>query len=223
MKPFIQKLAYVYAFCLTALFIGIMIDTDPAITAIDQFIAEQVSAKTIDKQTDNWKQSLPKPPQVAFAEDKSYHWQLVTNKGPITIELLHQYAPMHVSSTIYLTQLGFYDDLLFHRVIPGFMAQGGDPTGTGRGSPGYRYEGEFHPDASHNKPGMLSMANSGPNTDGSQFFITFKQTPFLDGKHTVFGEVTEGLDTLDELELFGSRGGKTQEELKILTASIVVK
>lgn len=219
MKAFTKKIGYVYAFAIGALIIGTLVDNDPALKSIDTFISEQ----NIDKSAAKWKEQLPKPPQVQFAENKTYFWELVTNKGPVTIELFPQYAPMHVSSTIYLTKLGFYDELKFHRVIPGFMAQGGDPQGTGRGNPGFKYQGEFHKDASHSKPGMLSMANAGPNTDGSQFFITFKETRFLDGRHTVFGQVIDGMDTLQELEKLGSQNGTPSEELLIMTASIAVK
>jgi len=146
----------------------------------------------------------------------------VTNKGKMKIKLMPDVAPMHVSSTIYLTRLGFYDDTIFHRVIPGFMAQGGDPTGTGRGGPGYKYDGEFDASVKHNKPGILSMANAGPGTDGSQFFLTFVKTPHLNGKHTIFGQVVEGMGTLKELEKFGSRSGKPKEELLLESATISV-
>jgi peptidylprolyl isomerase len=192
---------------------------DPAIQHIDSFIA----AQHVDKKDANWKLALAKPPQVIFDAAKHYFWELETNKGNISIQLLAKTAPMHVSSTIYLTRLGFYDDIIFHRVIPGFMAQGGDPLGVGSGNPGYKYAGEFIDGASHDKAGMLSMANAGPNTDGSQFFITFKPTQFLDGKHTVFGEVISGLETLTELEKFGSRSGKTSEKLMIIKATIRVE
>jgi cyclophilin family peptidyl-prolyl cis-trans isomerase len=110
---------------------------------------------------------------------------------------------MHASSTIYLTRVGFYDGVAFHRVITNFMAQGGDPLGNGRGGPGYKYQGEFDPKVKHDKRGILSMANAGPGTDGSQFFITFGPTPALNGRHTVFGEVVEGQGTLDEIEKLG--------------------
>jgi cyclophilin family peptidyl-prolyl cis-trans isomerase len=131
-------------------------------------------------------------------------------------------APVHVSSTIFLTRLGFYDGLAFHRVITGFMAQGGCPLGTGTGGPGYQYAGEFDKKAKHDRPGLLSMANAGPGTDGSQFFLTFVPTPWLDGKHTVFGEVTEGIDALKALEKRGSESGKTREPLSIQKATITV-
>jgi len=191
---------------------------DAAIATIDAFIAKE----HVDKSKPSWKSTLAKPPKVTFTPGKTYFWNLVTNKGKIKIKLMPEVAPMHVSSTIYLTRLGFYDDTIFHRVIPGFMAQGGDPTGTGRGGPGYKYDGEFDASVKHNKPGILSMANSGPGTDGSQFFLTFVKTPHLNGKHTIFGQVVEGMGTLKELEKFGSKSGKTKEELLLESATISV-
>jgi len=192
--------------------------TDPAIAAIDKQIAD---AK-IDKSSAGWKLHLPKPTQASFTAGKKYIWVLDTTKGPIEVRLLAESAPMHVTSTIYLTNLGFYDGLTFHRVIPGFMAQGGDPAGNGTGGPGYQYAGEFG-GGKHDKPGMLSMANAGPNTDGSQFFLTFVATNFLDGKHTVFGETVKGTETLKALEGAGSPSGKTSEKLEIKKATIRVE
>ena len=192
---------------------------DAAIAAIDAFIADQ----NVDKARRAWKSTLAKPPKVAFTAGKTYYWNIETNKGKIKIKLMPDVAPMHVSSTIYLTRLGFYDDTVFHRVIPGFMAQGGDPTGTGRGGPGYKYAGEFDRSVKHDKPGVLSMANAGPGTDGSQFFLTFDETPHLNGKHTIFGRVAEGMGTVKELEKFGSRSGKTSEQLVIESATISVE
>lgn len=193
---------------------------DKAISQINAFIAEA----NINTAKEGWKLTgVPKPKQVEFTEGKQYLWHLETNKGKITIDFKEQESPMHVTSTIYLTQLGFYDGLLFHRVIPGFMVQGGDPVGVGVGGPGYSYMGEFDSDLSHDKAGILSMANAGAGTDGSQFFITYGPTPHLDGRHTVFGEVIEGMDTLNELAKFGSRSGKTKEKLLITKAFIEVK
>jgi len=189
----------------------------------DEKLAYQVLINAIDKSAPGWKQSLSLPEMLSFDADKAYYWDMKTNKGDMSFRLFHDSAPMHVSSTIFLTESGFYDDVLFHRVIPGFMAQGGDPTGTGRGGPGYKYAGEFEGASGHTKPGMLSMANAGPNTDGSQFFITFVPTPFLNGKHTVFGEIVSGQQTLKTLEQFGSGGGATSETLKIEKASIRVE
>ena len=194
--------------------------SDAAIAEIDKFTADQ----KIDKTKDGWKTSLPKPPKVtSFAKDKKYVWLLETNKGPIKVTLKPDVAPMHVSSTVYLTRLGFYDGITFHRVIPGFMAQGGDPLGVGSGGPGYKYEGEFSDAVKHDKPGILSMANAGPGTDGSQFFLTFVATPHLNGRHTIFGEVTDGMDVLKKLEAVGSPSGKPSEPLSITKATIVVQ
>jgi cyclophilin family peptidyl-prolyl cis-trans isomerase len=193
--------------------------SDPAIGAIDAFIATQ----KIDRSGDGWKQRLTKPPKVEFAPDKTYLWNLQTNQGAIRIKLWPKVAPMHVASTLYLTRLGFYDGTVFHRVISGFMAQGGDPTGSGRGGPGYTYAGEFDPKVRHDRPGLLSMANAGPGTDGSQFFLTFVPTAWLDGKHTLFGEVVEGSDTLKKLEQKGSQSGRTSEQLVLEKASVVVE
>jgi len=123
-----------------------------------------------------------------------------TSKGEIKVTLFASKTPVTVASFLNLAKQGYYDGLTFHRVIPDFMIQGGDPTGTGRGGPGYRFEDEFDPSLKHNKPGILSMANAGPGTNGSQFFITHGPTPHLDGKHTVFGEVTSGQDVVDAIE-----------------------
>jgi peptidylprolyl isomerase len=194
-------------------------EKESAIKKINDSVTASESA--IDKADPHWKTQLKKPPLLKFMQDKDYFWDLKTNQGELTIKLFTDSAPMHVSSTIYLTELGFYDDLTFHRVIPGFMAQGGDPVGNGTGNPGYKYDGEFDGETSHNEAGMLSMANSGPGTDGSQFFITFIPTPFLDGKHTVFGKVVSDVDnSLAKIEALGSRRGRTEEEIKIIKASI---
>jgi len=193
-----------------------MTQSAAGITELDDFIASQ----NVDTSREGWKTSLAKPPCASFDPGTSYYWELETNIGQMKIKLLPDAAPMHVSSTIYLTRLGFYDDLIFHRVIDGFMAQGGDPLGRGTGGPGYQYEGEFDPAAKHDKPGILSMANAGPGTDGSQFFITFEPTPHLDGLHTVFGELVEGTETLRALESGGARSGSTSEPLLITRASI---
>jgi peptidyl-prolyl cis-trans isomerase B (cyclophilin B) len=194
---------------------------DPiGVEALQGFIAKQ----DIDKSKPSWKTSLPRPPKVRFDPKKSYFWMLETNIGSIKVKLMPKVAPMHVSSTIYLTELGFYDNTPFHRVITGFMAQGGDPLGKGTGGPGYMYSGEFSPKVKHDEPGMLSMANRGPGTDGSQFFLTFVPTPWLDGKHSIFGQVVEGMGTVKELEKFGSAGaGTPTKPLKIVKATIQVQ
>jgi cyclophilin family peptidyl-prolyl cis-trans isomerase len=171
-----------------------------------------------------WKLKLTKPELLTFDPQKEYFWILETNKGNIRIKLMPDVAPMHVTSTIFLTNKGFYDGTLFHRVIPGFMAQGGDPLGTGTGGPGYLYDGEFSPKVKYDRPFLLGMANtSRPTSDGSQFFITVAPTPGLNDKHTIFGEVVEGQDTVKKLEAAGARDGKPTEELKIVKARIEEK
>lgn len=119
-----------------------------------------------------------------------------TNRGAFSIELFEDKAPKTTKNFIDLAEKGFYDGVVFHRVIDGFMIQGGDPTGTGRGGPGYTIPDEFHPELRHSGEGILSMANAGPNTGGSQFFITLDATSWLDGKHAVFGKVVEGIETI---------------------------
>ncbi|MEN6333248.1 MAG: peptidylprolyl isomerase [Phycisphaerales bacterium] len=171
-----------------------------------------------------WKLKMTKPELRQFDPKKDYFWVLETNKGVIKIKLMPDVAPMHVTSTMFLTEKGFYDGTIFHRVIPGFMAQGGDPLGTGTGGPGYNYDSEISPNVKHDRPYLLSMANTGrPTSDGSQFFLTFKPTEWLDGKHTIFGEVVEGQDVVKKLEAAGSPSGKPMEELKIVKAKIEEK
>jgi peptidyl-prolyl cis-trans isomerase B (cyclophilin B) len=194
----------------------------PAGSAVEQ-VAAQIAKLTLDKSDPAWRTKLTKPTVADFSAGKTYNWILETTQGTIKIELMPKVAPMHVTSTIYLTQLGFYDSLTFHRVIPGFMAQGGCPLGNGTGGPGYKYAGEFDDSAKHDGQGVLSMANAGPNTDGSQFFLTFGPTPHLNGRHTVFGKVVEGHAALKALEALGSSGGRPTETLVIKKATIEVK
>jgi peptidyl-prolyl cis-trans isomerase B (cyclophilin B) len=178
-----------------------------------QTIDEQIAAASVDKSQSRWRTQLRKPKVASFDPSKRVLCRMETNKGTITIRLMPEVAPMHVTSFSYLARLGYYDGLPFHRVITGFMAQGGCPLGTGTGGPGYTFDGEFKPNVRHDRPGLLSMANAGPGTDGSQFFLTF--VPTLDGKHTIFGEVIEGMDVLKALEKAGSRGGETSEPLRM--------
>ena len=193
--------------------------SDPAASAIDAFIAE----KALDTSAKSWKTNLPKPPKLSFEAGKTYTWKLATTEGEIAIKLMPDVAPMHVSSTMFLTRLGFYDGLAFHRVIQGFMAQGGCPLGTGTGGPGYQYDGECSASVRHDRPGLLSMANTGrPTTDGSQFFLTFVPTPHLDGKHTIFGEVVAGMDVVKKLEASGSGSGQPKKKLAIDKATIEI-
>jgi cyclophilin family peptidyl-prolyl cis-trans isomerase len=122
-----------------------------------------------------------------------------TNHGTIVAEMFEDAAPKTAGNFIELAEKGFYDGVIFHRVIDGFMIQGGDPTGTGRGGPGYQIPDEFAPGLAHTQPGLFSMANAGPNTGGSQFFITLAATPWLDGKHAIFGKVRSGLDVVQAI------------------------
>jgi cyclophilin family peptidyl-prolyl cis-trans isomerase len=137
-----------------------------------------------------------KPPEMVIDPKKKYKARIDTDKGVIVVDLFADKAPKTVNNFVFLAREGFYDGTIFHRVINDFMVQGGDPTGTGTGGPGYRFADEFHASLKHSKPGMLSMANAGPGTNGSQFFITHVPTPWLDGKHAIFGEVAEGMDVL---------------------------
>jgi peptidyl-prolyl cis-trans isomerase B (cyclophilin B) len=139
------------------------------------------------------------PPEMVLSSNKDYYATLRTEKGPIRVRLFAEEAPQTVNNFVFLAREGYFDGTTFHRVIKDFMVQGGDPTGTGAGGPGYRIRDEFHPGLRHDKPGILSMANAGPNTGGSQFFITHAATPWLDGRHAIFGEVVEGMETVNTL------------------------
>ncbi len=137
---------------------------------------------------------------MAIDAAKSYVATFDTSRGQIVCELFAKDAPITVNNFVFLAREGFYDGTVFHRVIADFMIQGGDPTGTGRGGPGYRFEDETRGNPNRHKVGSLSMANAGPNTNGSQFFITHIVTDWLDGKHTVFGQVTSGQDIVDSVK-----------------------
>ena len=133
-----------------------------------------------------------------------------TNRGDIQVELYADRAPLTVANFVNLAKRGYYDGVSFHRVVPDFVIQGGDPTGTGSGGPGYRFEDEFHPELRHDGPGVLSMANAGPGTNGSQFFVTHRATPHLDDRHSVFGRVTDGRKVVDQI-----REGDTMQSVTI--------
>ena len=139
------------------------------------------------------------PPTGDLDTSKDYSAVLYTENGNITIDLFEDKVPLTVENFINLSKSGFYNNVGFHRIIPGFMAQTGDPTGTGTGGPGYTFEDEFHPELVHKGEGIVSMANRGPNTNGSQFFITYVSTPHLDGKHSIFGKVTSGMQLVNLL------------------------
>ncbi len=139
-------------------------------------------------------------PAMQVDAKKSYTATIKTNKGDIVIDLYADKTPKTVNNFVVLAQDGYYNGVTFHRVIPNFMVQTGDPTGTGRGGPGYKFADEFHPSLRHTGPGILSMANAGPGTNGSQFFITHVKTDWLDGKHSVFGKVREGMDVVNSIQ-----------------------
>ena len=139
------------------------------------------------------------PPLMQIDPSKSYEAVFKTELGDFRVRLFADQAPITVNNFVFLAKQGYYDNTTFHRVLPGFMAQGGDPTGTGTGGPGYTFEDEFDPDLQFDRPGLLAMANRGPDTNGGQFFITYAPTPHLTGLHTIFGEVVEGAEVLNSL------------------------
>jgi cyclophilin family peptidyl-prolyl cis-trans isomerase len=158
-------------------------------------------------------------PKMQIDPTKTYLATFDTEKGEIVIELFAEKVPLTVNNFVFLANEGYYDNTTFHRVLPDFMAQGGDPTGSGGGGPGYSFPDEFHPDLSHDSAGILSMANAGPGTNGSQFFITFAPTPWLDGRHTVFGKVVKGMEVLFSITLrdpqFATDPGDTINKITI--------
>lgn len=151
-----------------------------------------------------------KPPELTIDTNKAHQATIKTNRGTIRLELYPQHAPRTVNNFVFLAGEGFYDGVTFHRVINNFMIQGGDPEGTGRGGPGYTFEDELESNPLRHDTGVISMANAGPNTNGSQFFITHAPQPHLDGRHTVFGRVVEGQDVVDAV-----KQGDTVESIEI--------
>jgi len=193
------------------------------IAEADEFIA----ARHLKPGGGAWRETLPAPIQFGFPEKQRVTWRLETTKGVMEFGLWHEVAPLHVSMIVYLTRLGFYDGLRFHRVIQGFMAQGGCPRGNGTGWPGFKLPLELKPGVGHGKMGTLSTANMGPNSDGSQFFITFRPTPELDRQYTAFGEITAGLDVLRAFEAVAAppraRSSEPREPLLITKASVELR
>jgi cyclophilin family peptidyl-prolyl cis-trans isomerase len=144
-------------------------------------------------------QQWNRAPEMALTPNTNYYATFHTTPGAIKVKLFADEVPLTVNNFVFLARQGYFDGTTFHRVIRHFMVQGGDPTGTGTGGPGYKIKDEFHPSLRHDRPGILSMANAGPNTGGSQFFITHIPTPHLDRKHAVFGEVVEGMDIVNAI------------------------
>ena len=145
-------------------------------------------------------QQWDSPPEMDIDTDRTYQCSIETDRGNIELELYPEHAPVTVNNFVFLARQNFYDGTTFHRVISDFMIQGGDPTGTGRGGPGYRFQDEFDNNPLRHERGVISMANAGPATNGSQFFITHGPQPHLDGRHTVFGKVVSGQDVVDSVE-----------------------
>jgi cyclophilin family peptidyl-prolyl cis-trans isomerase len=158
-------------------------------------------------------------PEPVLSPGADYRAYIATSKGGLVLDLFQDGAPTTVNNFVYLALHRFYDGVVFHRVLDGFMAQTGDPTGSGRGGPGYTFDDEFGPGLSHDGKGVLSMANAGPGTNGSQFFITFDATPWLDGRHAVFGRVLEGEEVLDALTRIdpGRPGGARPDVMEHVT------
>ena len=157
-------------------------------------------------------QQYDAPPAMQIDTDTPYRATIATDRGDIVLDLFPQHAPKTVNNFVSLAKDGFYDGLTFHRVISNFMVQGGDPTGTGRGGPGYRFEDETRDNPLRHERGVISMANAGPNTNGSQFFITHSPQGHLDGRHTVFGKVVEGQDVVDAIQQGDTMSSVTIEE-----------
>ena len=152
------------------------------------------------------------PPEMQIDTDQTYRASIETNKGTIELELYPEHAPKTVNNFVFLAEEGFYDGVTFHRVIRNFMIQGGDPTGTGRGGPGYKFEDEIEGNPLKHEAKVISMANAGPDTNGSQFFITHSPQPHLNGRHTVFGRVVDGHDVVDAIEQGDTMEAVTVEE-----------
>ena len=163
------------------------------------------------------------PPDRIIDPTATYKAIIGTNLGSMTLELFAQDAPKTVNNFVFLAQEGYYDGIIFHRVIPDFMIQGGDPTGTGTSGPGYKFEDEIVSSLVFDSPGILAMANSGPNTNGSQFFITVEATPWLNGNHTIFGKVTDGYDVVNAISVVATAAGNRPLENVVIEGIEITK
>ncbi len=172
--------------------------------------------QTLESASGRSYKQYPQPPELTIDVEGTYTADIQTSMGAITVELYAEDAPLTVNNFVFLAGQGFYDGLLFHRVIPDFMIQGGDPTGTGSSGPGYRFQDEIVPSLTFDRPGVLAMANAGPNTNGSQFFITVAPTPHLTGNHTIFGQVADGQEVANAISLVrSSRENRPMEDVII--------
>ncbi|MFO8143505.1 MAG: peptidylprolyl isomerase [Dehalococcoidales bacterium] len=172
--------------------------TTIAILAAGTLLLASCTAEEPEPESPGEPKTYPEPPEMIIDTSKDYTATIETEHGDMVLELFASDVPNTVNNFVFLSNEGFYDGTTFHRVVPGFVAQGGDPTGTGRGGPGYQFADEFS-DHTHTA-GALSMANAGPDTNGSQFFITFTPQHGLDGKHSVFGQLIEGEDVLEQIK-----------------------
>ena len=178
---------------------------------------------TVPEGANEPKPTYPEAPKLRIDESKSYTAVMRTSCGTIQLELFAKQTPVTVNNFVFLAQQGFYDGVTFHRIIPKFMIQGGDPQGTGTGGPGYQFEDEIVEDLTFSKPGLLAMANAGPGTNGSQFFITTSKPEHLNGKHTIFGRVTKGMDVVGQIEAVGTPEGAPAQTVYIESVSIEEK
>jgi peptidyl-prolyl cis-trans isomerase B (cyclophilin B) len=174
----------------------------------------------VPRQAGKEKQMFDAPPEMVIDRKKAYRATLDTSCGPIELELFADQTPVTVNNFVFLAREGFYDGLTFHRVIPDFVLQGGDPAGDGSGGPGYQFEDEIVKRLKFNQPGLLAMANSGPDTNGSQFFITTGEPTHLNGLHTIFGRVTGGMNAVREIEALGSPEGTPTARIYIERVTI---
>jgi cyclophilin family peptidyl-prolyl cis-trans isomerase len=183
--------------------------------------AETVACRgEVPKAADKEKPMFDKPPKMEIDPRKAYSAEMQTSCGTIVLDLFAKETPTTVNNFVFLARQGFYDGVTFHRVIPGFVIQSGDPQGTGAGGPGYQFEDEIVKSLKFDQPGLLAMANSGPNTNGSQFFITTSQPEHLNGLHTIFGQVAEGMDVVREIESRGTQEGIPSEKVYIEKVTI---